>query len=174
MHIYRSEQIIFLPWYLHTLLKVFMQVTHSLFLFDTPHLFRKGQTYSVSLSVRACTNLLSVPFVYTVTYQSKHFRCESLLLSAHTGETEPARRAAECEEAHPLLLLQHRLLPAATSWPQGGHQPVLWRQADRWENRNLHMDQWWRVIAKACWTEVSRSRGRSRCVFACFRHRWGF
>lgn len=42
-----------------------------------------------------------------------------------TGEAEPARGAAECEEAHPLLLLQHRLLPAASPGPQGGHQPLL-------------------------------------------------
>lgn len=43
---------------------------------------------------------------------------------------EPAWRAAECAETHPLLLHQHLLLPDASPWPQSGHQPTLW-----WENQ---------------------------------------
>lgn len=46
-------------------------------------------------------------------------------VSADVGEAEPTRGVTEREEAHPLLLLQHQLLPDATSWPQGGDQPLL-------------------------------------------------
>lgn len=49
-----------------------------------------------------------------------------------SGEAEPTRGAAERQETHPLLLLQHRLLPAASPWPQGGHQPSLRWPAQRW------------------------------------------
>lgn len=42
-----------------------------------------------------------------------------------SGEAEPTRGAAERPEAHPLLLLQHRLLPAASPGPEGGDQPSL-------------------------------------------------
>lgn len=38
---------------------------------------------------------------------------------------EPARRAAERAQTHPLLLHQHLLLPDASPRPQSGHQPSL-------------------------------------------------
>lgn len=63
--------------------------------------------------------------VYTLALELDKNKCGLLLPSADTGEAESTRGAAECEEAHPLVLLKHQLLPAATSGPQGGHQPVL-------------------------------------------------
>lgn len=48
--------------------------------------------------------------------------CESWI----SGETESTRRAAERQETHSLLFLQHQLLSAASPRPQSRHQPKLW------------------------------------------------
>lgn len=75
-----------------------------------------------------------------------------LNISADLGEAEPTRRVTECEEAHPLLLLQHQLLPDATSWPQGGNQPLLWWQVERWG------DGVWPCSGSESWSSSCRVR----------------
>lgn len=100
---------------------------------------------------------------------SKHTLTVSVWLNADSGEAEPTRRVAEREEAHPLLLLQHRLLPAASSWPQGGHQPVLWWTTERSGTGTCTQNQVTYIyiyIYKINWTKMF--------MIMCFRHRWWF
>lgn len=74
------------------------------------------------LNVECCFSL-NVYNVYILT-----------LLLLDSGEAKPAWRASECQEARPLLFLQHKLFPASSPWTQSGHKPPL-----RWQTERLEL-----------------------------------